>query len=79
MKIEQFGQKDWVLIVWILSSTAWDFAVFGTAGYLIFYKGISAWWFVFAWLLCSSTTLFKVLRKRYGIEEIKLEKEIESL
>lgn len=74
MNIVQFGQKDWVLIVWVLTSTAWDFAVFGTSGYLIFYKGISGWWFLFALLISSNTTLFKVLRKRYGIEEIKLGK-----
>jgi len=61
--------NDSVLIVWIIVSTVWDIIVFGFTAYLVFWKGHSGWWFIFAILLTSSTTLFKALKNRYKIED----------
>jgi len=61
--------KDWVLIAWLVLDFCKDtFIVAGTA-YLVFWLHHSAWWWLLAVWLISSPTLFKVLRKRYGIKE----------
>jgi len=61
--------KDSVLVVWIVGDVIKDLLVLGMTTYLVFWQGHSGWWYLLALLLMSSTTLYKVLRKRYGIEE----------
>jgi hypothetical protein len=61
--------NDAVLVAWIITTLAWDVLTLGTTTYLVFWKDASGWLFFLAILLCSSTTLYKVLRKRYGIAE----------
>jgi len=63
------GPSDAVLIVWLILSTVWDFMVVGATGYLVFWKDHSGAWFILAFILCASPTLFKALRKRFAIEE----------
>jgi hypothetical protein len=61
--------KDWVLIAWILALALWDFAVWGTCAYVVFFKGHSGWWFVLAAVITSEFTIYDVLKKRYGLDE----------
>jgi len=60
---------DAILIVWILSSFLWDVFVFAGIGYLVFWRGHSGWWFLFAALLTYTPNLFKALRKRFALPE----------
>jgi len=59
--------SDAVLILWIIIGAAWDVLVFTTTTYLVFWKGHSGWWYILAILLTYSESLFKVLRKRFGL------------
>ena len=61
------ANNDWVLIIWIVCTVLWDFAVFGATTYLVFWREQSGWWFILAVLLTAQITLFKVLAKRYGV------------
>lgn len=65
-------KNDTLLVIWLVISLIWDIIVLGTCTYLVFFHGASGWWYVFAFILCGSSSLFKVLRKRFGVEEIKL-------
>jgi hypothetical protein len=65
------GVRDWVLVVWLLLSVVWDVLVFGVVTYVVFWRDRSGLWFVLAFILTYTSTLYKVLRKRYGIPEEK--------
>lgn len=58
-----------ILITWIIASTILDIFLFGGTAYLIFYKGISIWWFVAAIILSVQPTLYKILRKEFHVSE----------
>ena len=62
-------RSDALLITWVIVSTLWDFAMFGFVFYLIFWKGRSAGWLIFAALMTYSPSLFKALKKRFGLPE----------
>lgn len=60
--------KDWLLALWVVAQFLFDASVLGFTAYVVFWKGRSGWWFLLAMILCSSESLFKVLRKRFGVE-----------
>lgn len=64
-------KTDWILITWMVTSFALDVAILSATTYLVFWRGASGLWFVFAVLLlaANSPTLVKVLKKRYGVAE----------
>ena len=61
-------QKDWVLITWIICAFVWAIFLLAGTSYLVFFKGISEWWFLLAIFCAIQITLFKSLGKRYGVE-----------
>lgn len=63
-------KRDWVLIVWLLTTLAWDFMVAWGLWQVVFVLNRSPWWILLAMWLWSTPTLFKALRKRYGIPEV---------
>ena len=66
---KEIYMKDSVLITWIVCAFLFDvFLLVGTS-YLVFGRGASGWWFLLAIAIGMSPTLFKVLRKRYQVEE----------
>ena len=65
----QINKYDWVLIVWILSTVVWDVLIWWALWQVVFELNRSPWWAILAMDLSSTPTLYKVLRKRYGIPE----------
>jgi hypothetical protein len=59
--------SDTLLIVWLIASVAWDFAVFAPCTYFVFVRHHSGWWFVFAIFLTYSPSLLAALKKRFQI------------
>ena len=62
-------KRDWVLIVWILYTAAWDLLIGWALWQVVFVLNRSPWCILLALYLWSTPTLFKALRKRYGIPE----------
>ena len=63
--------KDWVLITWLIVTLLWDCFIVGGTAYLVFSKHESWAWFLLALLLTGSTTIWEVLRKRYGVNSCR--------
>lgn len=61
--------SDIVLVTWIICVFIWDIIVWGTFGYVVWWRHESGWWFLLAFVITSGTSLFKVLRKKYGVPE----------
>ena len=58
-------QKDYVLIVWIITVFLWDVFLIAGTSYLVFWQGHSGWWFVLAIILGANPTTIEILKKRY--------------
>lgn len=62
-------KKDWVLIAWLFTTLVWDCLIAWALWQVLFVLNRSFWWTLLALWLWSTPTLFKVLRKRYGVPE----------
>lgn len=60
-------QKDMVLMFWLLLAFLLDVALIAGCSYVVFVLGRSPWWFALAVYLCHQPSLYKALRRRYGI------------
>ncbi len=60
--------SDRVLITWIVCDLLWTVAVWGCGVKIVFQAGHSGWWFLLALLVTGDSTLYKVLKKRYGVD-----------
>jgi hypothetical protein len=58
---------DKLLMIWLFTEAVWDFVVIGTLAWVVFWKGHSGWWFLLTEIVCNHTSLYKALRKRFGI------------
>jgi hypothetical protein len=61
--------RDALLAFWLLLDVLWDAVVLGFTAWMVFFRGHSGWWFLLAIICCSSTSLYKALRKRFEIPE----------
>lgn len=58
-----------LLLIWLIITIIESFILFVGSIYLVLWRGCSGWWIVLALLLVSSSSVFKVLRKKFNIEE----------
>lgn len=58
---------DILLALWLFADLIWSVFVMGATAYIVFWRGHSGLWFLVAVALCASETLYRALRKRFGL------------
>lgn len=68
-------KKETILIVWLICDLIWSVFVIGGTAYLVFYRGISDWWFLLAIFIVPQSLLYEELKRYFTNQTIKKEKE----
>lgn len=58
-------KTDSVLIWWLILTFIWDVFLIAGTSYLVFWKGVSGWWFVLAIVIGLQPSLYKALNRKH--------------